>query len=194
MRLRHRSMAAEVILRECGQRRRAAEIERCEREVEQDAAEIINEIRRRTQDSVHGMRAVLQSLAGIEGPKSVILISEGLIFEGLGSRDRRTRVDRRRLARHARHPAARRAAVRRVAVAAADHAARGSRPAGHRPRDARRRGARHRSIASTSPPISRSIASRGRSTAIYLLGVESRPEDRNGRRHRIAREERCAAA
>ena len=133
----------------------------------------------------HGMRAVLQSLAGIEGPKSVILISEGLIFEGLGSETDDLAADRRRLARHARRPAARRAAIRRVAVAAADHAARGSRPAGHRASrcsPARRAG---RSIASTSAPISRSIASRDRSTAIYLLGVESRPDDRNGRRHRI---------
>ena len=28
----------------------------------------------------------------------------------------------------------------------------------------------------------------------YLLGVESRPEDRNGRRHRIGGQERCGAA
>ncbi len=55
-----RSWPLEVILRECGARRAATELERCEREVEQDAAEIVNEIRRRTQDSVHGMRAVLQ--------------------------------------------------------------------------------------------------------------------------------------
>ena len=38
-------MAAEVILRECGQAIAAAEAERCEREVEQDAAEIVNDIR-----------------------------------------------------------------------------------------------------------------------------------------------------
>ena len=31
------------------------------------------------------MREVLKSIGNIEGPKSVILISEGLIFEGLGS-------------------------------------------------------------------------------------------------------------
>ena len=77
--------ATEVILRECAGAGAVVELERCEREVEQDSAEIVNEIRRRTQDSVHGIRAVLQSLAGLEGPKSVILVSEGLIFEGLGS-------------------------------------------------------------------------------------------------------------
>ena len=78
-------LAMEVILRECGQVIAAADAERCEREVEQDAAEIVNEVRRRTQDSVHGMRAVFKSLAALEGPKSIILVSEGLIFEGLGT-------------------------------------------------------------------------------------------------------------
>ena len=62
-------LAIEVILRECAGAGAASELERCEREVEQDAAEIVNEIRRRTQDSVHGMRAVLQSLAGARGPQ-----------------------------------------------------------------------------------------------------------------------------
>jgi len=77
-------MAIAVIARECGAVA-ASELERCEREVEQDAAEMVNEIRHRTQDSMHGMRAVLQSLGNFEGPKSVILFSEGLIFEGLGA-------------------------------------------------------------------------------------------------------------
>ena len=30
------------------------------------------------------MRTVLESIAAIDGPKSVIVISEGLVFEGLG--------------------------------------------------------------------------------------------------------------
>src|SRR5215203_3958202 len=77
------SMAAEVILRSCGALT-GTDFERCEREIDSDAGEVVNEIRRRTQDSIHGMRSVLQSLAGFEGPKSVIVISEGLVFEGLG--------------------------------------------------------------------------------------------------------------
>ena len=77
-------MAAEVILRECAGAGAAAELERCEREVEQDSAESVNEIRHRTQDSLNGMRALFKSLGSLEGPKSVILISEGLIFDGLG--------------------------------------------------------------------------------------------------------------
>ena len=34
---------------------------------------------------MRAMREVLRSLANLEGPKSVVLISEGLILEGLGS-------------------------------------------------------------------------------------------------------------
>ena len=45
---------------------------------------MVNEIRRRTDESLRGMRAVLQGLGGIEGPKSVILVSAGMVFDSLG--------------------------------------------------------------------------------------------------------------
>ncbi len=105
------AMAAEVILRSCGALT-GTDFERCEREVDSDAAEVVNEIRRRTQDSVHGMRTVLQSLAGFEGPKSVIVISEGLVFEGLGGETDDLAGDRGGFARLDRCPAARRATIR----------------------------------------------------------------------------------
>jgi VWFA-related protein len=176
-------LAIEVIVRECGAVA-ASEAERCEREVDQDAAEIVNDIRRRTQDSVHGMRAVLQGLAGIEGPKSVIMVSEGLIFEGLGSEtdeiaaiaaDSRASLD-----------------VLLLDVPQFD-ASVSARP--NTPREDRAlqvtgleqiagaaRGELYR-INTTADyafdRISRAL------DGYYLLGVESRAEDRNGRRHRI---------
>jgi len=76
--------ATEVIVRECAAAA-STELDRCERDVEQDAGEVVAEVRRRTNDAVAATRAVLKGLAGIEGPKSVIYISEGLIFEGLGT-------------------------------------------------------------------------------------------------------------
>lgn len=178
-------LALEVILRECGQAGGAIEIERCEREVEQDAAEIMIDIRRRTDDSIRGMRAVLQSLANLEGPKSVILVSEGLIFEGLGGEtdelasiaaDSRATLD-----------------ILLLDVPLFD-ASQGSRPT--TPREDRElqvtgleqlagaaRGNLYR-INTTAEfafdRISRSL------DGYYLLGVESRPDDRNGRRHRIS--------
>ena len=177
-------LALEVILRECGQVIAAAEAERCEREVEQDAAEVVNEVRQRTQDSVHGMRAVFKSLAGLEGPKSVILVSEGLIFEGLGSEtddlasvaaDSRATLDILLLdvpmfdvAQSARPTTPRE--DRNLQVTGLEQLAGASRGELYR-------------INTTAEyafdRISRSL------DGYYLLAVESRPDDRNGRRHRL---------
>ena len=177
-------LAMEVVMRECGAAGGAIELERCEREVEQDAAQMMIDIRRRTDDSVRGMRAVLQGLANLEGPKSVIIVSEGLIFEGLGSEtdelaliaaDSRATLD-----------------VLLLDVPLYD-ATQSSRPT--TPREDRElqvtgleqlagaaRGNLYR-INTTADfafdRISRSL------DGYYLLGVESRPDDRNGRRHRI---------
>jgi VWFA-related protein len=176
-------LATEVILRVCAGAA-AVEIERCEREVEQDAAEIVNEIRRRTQDSVHGMRALLQSLTGLDGPKSVIILSEGLIFEGLGSEtdelaliaaDARATLD-----------------ILLLDVPQFD-VSQTSRPTTPRQdRDLQITGLEQLAGAARGSlyrintgaefafdRISRSL------DGYYLLGVEARPDDRNGRRHRI---------
>jgi VWFA-related protein len=177
-------MALEVITRECGALA-ATELERCEREVEQDAAEMVNELRHRTQDSISGMRAVLKSIGNIEGPKSVILVSEGLIFEGLGSEtdelasiaaDSRASLDVLLLdvpqfdASQARRPTTPRE-DRDLQVSGLEMLA------------AATRGSLFR-INTTAEfafeRIARAI------DGYYLLGVESRPEDRNGRRHRIS--------
>ncbi len=178
-------LALEVILRECGQVIAAAEAERCEREVEQDAAEVVSEVRQRTQDSVHGMRAVLKSLGSLEGPKSVILISEGLIFEGLGSEtddlasvaaDSRATLDILLLdvpmfdvAQSARPTTPRE--DRNLQVSGLEQLAGAA------------RGELYRINVAADyafDRISRSL------DGYYLLAVESRPDDRNGRRHRLS--------
>jgi VWFA-related protein len=177
-------MATEVILRECAGAAAASELERCEREVEQDAAEIVNEIRRRTQDSINGMRAVFKGLGSLEGPKSVVLISEGLIFEGLGSEtdelaaiaaDSRATLDVLLLdvpqfdATQSRRPTTPRE-DRNLQVTGLEQLAGAA------------RGELYRVNVTADfafDRISRSL------DGYYLLGVESRPDDRNGRRHRI---------
>lgn len=178
-------LAAEVILRECGQAIAAAEAERCEREVEQDAAEIISDIRHRTQESISGMREVLKSIGNIEGPKSVILISEGLIFEGLGSEtdelasiaaDSRASLDILLLdvprfdASQTVRPTTPRE-DRDLQVQGLEMLAGATRGTVYRV---------NTTAAFAFDRISRAI------DGFYLLGVESRPEDRNGRRHRIS--------
>ena len=177
-------MASEVILRECAGAAAASELERCQREVDQDAAEIVNEIRRRTQDSINGMRAVFKGLGAMEGPKSVVLISEGLIFEGLGSEtdeiaaiaaDSRATLDVLLLdvpqfdATQSRRPTTPRE-DRNLQVSGLEQLAGAA------------RGELYRINVTADfafDRISRSL------DGYYLLGVESRPDDRNGRRHRI---------
>ena len=80
------SLRNQLILRECGGALLSQiEAARCEIEVEQEASEFVTHQRLQTQASLRGMREVLRSLAALEGPKSVILISEGLVLEGLGT-------------------------------------------------------------------------------------------------------------
>jgi VWFA-related protein len=178
-------LAFEVVRRECGQFAGATEVERCEREIEQDAAGIVNDIRQRTQASIGSMRAVLKSLSGVEGPKSVILVSEGLVFEGLGSEtddlastaaDSRATLD---------------ILLLDVPQFDASQAVRPTTPRQDREMQvdgleqlaAAARGALYRvntTAAFAFDRISRSL------DGYYLLGVEARPADRDGRRHRIS--------
>jgi VWFA-related protein len=178
-------LALEVILRECGGVAAAVEAERCEREVEQDAAEVVNEVRQRTADSVHGMRAVLKSLSALEGPKSVILLSEGLIFEGLGGEtddlasvaaDSRATLDIMLLdvplfdVAQSQRPTTPRE-DRNLQVSGLEQLAGASRGQLHRI---------NTSAEFAFDRISRSL------DGYYLLGVESRAADRDGRRHRLS--------
>ena len=177
-------LALQVIVRECSQTAAAADAERCEREVERDAADVVNQVRQRTADSVHGMRAVLKSLAGLEGPKSVILISEGLIFEGLGNEtddlastaaDSRATLDILLLdvpmfdVTQATLPTTPRE-DRSLQVTGLEQLAGASRGTLYRI---------NTSAEFAFDRISRAL------DGYYLLGVESRPDDRNGRRHRL---------
>jgi len=177
-------LANEVILREC-MGAGATELERCQIDVENDAANVISNLRYRTQGSLDGIRTVLQSLAALDGPKSVILISEGMIFEGLGAEaddlasvaaDARATLDVLLLdvpqfdASMAVRPTTPRE-DRNLQVAGLEMIAGASRGGLYR-------------INTTADyafdRISRAL------DGYYLLGVESRAEDRDGRRHRIS--------
>jgi VWFA-related protein len=176
--------AAEVVNRECATFALATEIERCEREVEQDAAEIVIDIRRRTNDSVVSMREVLKSLGAIEGPKAVIIVSEGLILEGLNAdaddlatvaADSRASLDVLLLdvpefdASQSRRPTTPRE-DRELQVTGLEALAGAS------------RGNLYRINVTANFAFDRIARALD---GYYLLGVESTPEDRNGRRHRI---------
>jgi VWFA-related protein len=178
-------MTQGMILRECAAAlNNPIDAARCELEVEQECSEIVNQQRTQTQSSLRAMRNTLRSLAAIEGPKNVILISEGLVLEGLL------------------------ADVDDIAAAAADVRASldvmlldvpgvdvsdSQRPTTPRQdRDLQThgleslaglaRGALHRVISSGDQAFTRVMRS---IAGYYLIGVETRPSDRDGRRHKI---------
>jgi VWFA-related protein len=179
------TLRQQLILRECaGVLASALEAARCEIEVEQEASEVVSHQRQQTHNSLRGMREVLRSLGAVEGPKSVILISEGLVLDGLSSdvddlaaiaADVRASLD-----------------VMLLDVPSIDvtESQRPSTPREDRDRQVEgleslaglARGALHRVISSGDSAfvrIMRSIAGH------YLIGVEARPTDRDGKRHRI---------
>jgi len=179
------NMRNALILRECGSALLTnIEAARCEIEVEQEAAEIVNHQRQQTQASLRGMREVLRSLGALDGPKTVILISEGLVLEGLGSdaeeiaaiaSDVRASLD-----------------VMLLDVPAVDvtESQRPTTPREDRDRQVMglemlagsARGTLHRVITSGDNAFVRVMRA---ITGYYLIGVEAQPRDRDGRRHRI---------
>lgn len=179
------SLRQQLLLRECGSTLLSAvDAARCEIEVEQEAGEVVNHQRIQTQASLRGMREVLRSIGGLEGPKSVILISEGLVLEGLSNdvddiaaiaADSRASLD-----------------VMLLDVPSVDvsESQRPSTPREDRDKQVEgleslaglARGALHRVITSGDNAFVRIMRS---ISGHYLLGVEARPRDRDGRRHRI---------
>lgn len=175
----------QLFMRECGGTLLSAvDAARCEIEVEQEAGEVVNHQRLQTQASLRGMREVLRSLAALEGPKSVILISEGLVLEGLSgdvddiaaiAGDVRASLD-----------------VMLLDVPSVDvtEAQRPTTPRQDRDKQVEgleslaglARGGLHRVISTGDNAFRRILRS---ISGYYLIGVESRPRDRDGRRHRI---------
>jgi VWFA-related protein len=174
-----------LILRECGSALLSnIEAARCEIEVEQEAAEIVNHQRQQTQASLRGMREVLKSLGALDGPKTVILISEGLVLDGLGSETDEIAA----IAADVR--ATLEVMLLDVPQVDVTESQRPTTPREDRDRQVmglemiagNSRGTLHRIITSGDNAfvrINRSMA------GYYLLGVEARPRDRDGRRHRI---------
>jgi VWFA-related protein len=176
----------QLFMRECAAvLNNPVELTRCEIEVEQEAGEFVHHQRQQTAASLHGMREVLRSLAALDGPKSVILISEGLVLEGLGGEvddiaaiaaDVRASLD-----------------VMLLDVPAVDvtQAQRPTTPREDRDRQTTglemiaglSRGALHRVFSSSDPAFTRIMRSMA---GHYLIGVEAEPADRDGRRHRIS--------
>jgi VWFA-related protein len=73
-----------LLYRTCGDMD-PANLSNCDRDVEQEAMTIAQHIRQETAESVSGLAALLRNLADVEGQKSLIVMSQGLMLEGAGS-------------------------------------------------------------------------------------------------------------
>ncbi len=75
-----------VIERECPVSQNAVDTERCLKEIDQELKEVVQEARQDAADSLHGLRQLLQQLALVEGPKLLVLLSEGFLADDLDLR------------------------------------------------------------------------------------------------------------
>jgi VWFA-related protein len=174
----------QVIMRECAGLFGAADLERCERDVEQEAGEIVGDQRQQTDQSVNAIRAVLKSLGALEGQKSVILISEGLVLDGLGgdvddlagvAADVRASLDVLLLD----VPQFDASQSQMPTTASADRALQED---GLQMLAGLARGTLHRVVATADTAFRRIEQAL---SGYYLLGVEPGANDRDGKRHRI---------
>jgi VWFA-related protein len=179
---RDQLVLAAVVQREC-HTNDPARLAQCERDIQTESSQIVRHLRDDAEQSLRGLQDILQRLVFLDGPKSLLLISEGLAIEE--SDVLRTVVE---LAGRARTS---------INVLVVD-LNRGDITISERPpsepQDRRiqleglealatmSRGSLFH-IAGTGEPIFDRLASE--ISASYLLGVEQRPSDSRGDRHRI---------
>jgi VWFA-related protein len=83
---RDQIVLAEVVARECG-RLAAQQRMQCERDVVAEASQIVQRVRQNAEQSLNGLRQMLQRLTLVDGAKSLILISEGLAIDNSSEMD-----------------------------------------------------------------------------------------------------------
>lgn len=176
---------AVALERFCGQFRPGTpQAEACELEVRGQAATIVAELRQRTDASVRALESVLQALGDVEGPKSLVWISEGLVIDGPGAE----------LASLERLAAAGRVTVNVIMLDApfADVSERELSPSAREDRDLQMRGLEMLAgytrgaifpVGGSADAVFQRLEEE--LSGYYMLGVESTPADGDGRRHGI---------
>jgi VWFA-related protein len=71
----------ELVERECAVALEPLENARCRNDIQRDARQVYQQARARTRDSLISLRAIMDRLATIPGPKTVIMISEGMLLD-----------------------------------------------------------------------------------------------------------------
>jgi VWFA-related protein len=173
---------AAVVERECRVSQDERQNQRCLQEIDRESDEVVHEARDDAENSLNGLRQLLQQLAKVEGPKLMILLSEGFMVDELELRslvamagEARTSinvlvVDLRQTDVTLTNMRPSEAQDRRLHVQSLEGLA------------AMSRGSLFR-IAGTGEPVFERLASE--ISAYYILGVEQQPSDSVGDRHRI---------
>lgn len=178
---RDQTVLAAVVEREC--RRIGLDPQQCQRDIEAQAADIARQLREDADQSLRGLQDLLQRLAYIDGPKSLVLISEGLAID-----------EPEQVRRVVSLAGAARTAINVMAVdlRSGDVTIAEQPPTASQDRRLQMNGLELLAtmsrgalfyIAGTGDPIFERLASE--ISAYYLLGVEQRPSDQAGDRHRI---------
>jgi len=171
-----------VVERECRVARDDRDNARCLEAIDREATEVVREAREDAEHSRNGLEHLLQQLAKVEGPKLMVLLSEGFLSDELEMRslvamagEARTSinvmvVDLRQtdVTQRTRRP--NESADRRLNQQTLEGMATMSRGSLFR-------------IAGTGESVFERLASE--ISAYYILGVEQRPKDSVGDRHRI---------
>ena len=173
---------AQVALRECP-RLSGTTLEQCERDVLSESDSIVRSVRQDSAESLRGLYDLLMGLSVIEGAKTLILISEGLVLDSPSDLD-----DVIRAAAYARVTIN----VMLLDVPRHDITVSRLQPTATEDRDmqvqglgdlaAGTRGSLYY-IAGTGEGIFERLAAE--TLAYYMVGVEQAPTDRDGKQHRI---------
>jgi len=173
---------AQVILRECP-RLIGVALEQCERDVLSESSSLVRSVRQDTTESLRGLYDLLMGLSVIEGPKTLILLSEGMVLESPSDLDQIIRAAA--YARVSIH-------VLLLDVPRHDITVARLQPTPTEDRDmqvqglgdlaASTRGALYY-IAGTGQNVFDRLSSE--TLAYYMLGVEQATGDRDGKQHRI---------
>ncbi len=171
-----------VVSREC-RGLRGQPLDECEREIVVETSQMVARLREDRDASLRALRGVLEDLARIDGPKTLVLMSEGLILD-----DPSELNDVVRLAGLGRVTIN----VLLMDVSSADASQAARPPTGREDRQLEMGGMGDLAAATrgtlfnvigTGDSVFDRIASQ--TSAYYLLGVEEAAGDRDGKRHRI---------
>jgi VWFA-related protein len=102
-------------------------LDQCQREIIDEASQVSHRARQDADQSLRGLQQMLEQLALVDGPKSLILLSEGLAVDSLNELDEAVRLAADRARVDERPPARRRAGRRDGGAGVADAVRRSAR-------------------------------------------------------------------